>query len=222
MMVICTHGCYSSSPCGHVLKETRKELVTYGFLQALGIRVVCWSVLQDLLEEQRVFNQAGARDVQEAPQVQLSAEGGLEATLQEVLHPRILLLLVQQRLGGQLLAAVVLVGIKPRQLWWRHPCLSTLPFSSEELRGRAGLGHDTYPVYNNTADLAHGPVGSGRFGELCQEVFVQRDVGIKVAEDMSEFLLAHNGELQHGVVIRLRVGAEMQRSEKAQIQQPGG
>lgn len=34
---------------------------------------------------------------------------------------------------------------------------------------------------------------------------MQRDVGVKVAEDMSEFFLAHNGELQHGVVIGLRV-----------------
>lgn len=93
------------------------ELVTYCFLQALSIRVICRSVLQDLFEEQRVFEQAGPRDVQEAPQVQLSAEGGLKATLQEVLHPWILLLLVQQRLGCQLLAAVVLVGIKPWQLW---------------------------------------------------------------------------------------------------------
>ena len=43
---------------------------------------------------------------------------------------------------------------------------------------------------------------------------MQRDVGVKVAEDMSEFLLAHNGELQHGVVIRLRARAEPQRSEE--------
>lgn len=32
------------SICGRVLRK-RKELVTYGFLQNLGIRVVCWSVL---------------------------------------------------------------------------------------------------------------------------------------------------------------------------------
>lgn len=109
--------------------------MTYRLLQTLSIRVICWSVLQDLFEEQRVFHQAGARDVQEAPQVQLSAEGGLKAPLQEVLHPWILLLLVQQRLGCQLLAAVVLVGVKPWQLWWRQPCLVTRPFLSEGLGG---------------------------------------------------------------------------------------
>lgn len=120
--------------------------------------MVCRSVFQDLLEEQRVFKEAGARDVQEAPQVQLSAEGGLKAPLQEVLHPWILLLLVQQRLGGQLLAAVVLVGIEPWQLWWGQPCLLTLSFLSEELRGRAVLEQHTYPVYNNMSDLSNGAV----------------------------------------------------------------
>lgn len=52
----------------------------------------------------------------QAPQVQLPAEGRLKAALQEVLHPSVLLLLVQQRLGCQLVAAVVLVGVKPGQL----------------------------------------------------------------------------------------------------------
>lgn len=71
-------------------------------------------VSQDLLQQQRVLDQARARNVQEAPQVQLPAEGRLQATLQEVLHPSVLLLLVQQGLGGQLVTAVVLVGV---QLW---------------------------------------------------------------------------------------------------------
>lgn len=106
-------------------RNAGKKQRTYCFLQAGSVRVVCWRVLQDLPEQQRVFHQAGARDVQEAPQVQLPAEGGLEAALQEVLHSWILLLLVQQRLGGQLLAAVVLVGVQPRQLWRRQSCLFT-------------------------------------------------------------------------------------------------
>lgn len=73
-------------------------------------------MLQDLFEQQWVLDQARAWDVQEAPQVQLPAEGRLKAALQEVLHPSVLLLLVQQRLGCQLVAAVVLVGVKPGQL----------------------------------------------------------------------------------------------------------
>lgn len=77
-------------------------------------------VSQDLLEQQGVLDQPGARDVQEAPEIQLATEGGLEAALQEVLHPRVLLLLVQQRLGCQLVAAVVFVCIKPGQLQVRR------------------------------------------------------------------------------------------------------
>lgn len=65
-----------------------------------------WSVSQYLLKQQWILDQARARDVQEAPQVQLPAKGRLEAALQEVLHPPILLLLVQQGLGLHLVAAV--------------------------------------------------------------------------------------------------------------------
>lgn len=94
--------------------------LTYRFLQAGGVRVLCRGVSQDLFEQQWVLDQARARDVQEAPQVQLPAEGRLEAALQEVLHARVLLLLVQQRLGSQLVAAVVLVSVKPWQLEGRR------------------------------------------------------------------------------------------------------
>lgn len=32
---------------------------------------------------------------------------------------------------------------------------------------------------------------------------MQRDVGVQVAEDVSELLLRHDGQFQHGVVVRL-------------------
>lgn len=73
-------------------------------------------MLQDLSEQQRVFHQSTARDVQEVPQVQLPAEGRLETALQEVLHPPILLLLVQQGLGLHLVTAVRCVGGEEGQL----------------------------------------------------------------------------------------------------------
>lgn len=85
--------------------------LTYCFLQASCVGVLWWSVFQNLSEQQWVLDQAGAWNVQEAPQVQFPAERGLKATLQEVLHSPVLFLLVQQRLGCQLVAAVVLVGI---------------------------------------------------------------------------------------------------------------
>lgn len=74
--------------------------------------MVLGGVPQDLLEEQGVFDQAAPRDVQEAPEVQLAAEGRLQAALQEILHPPVLLLLVQESFGCQLVAAVAFVGVE--------------------------------------------------------------------------------------------------------------
>lgn len=85
---------------------------TYCFLQAASVGVVWGGVPEDLFQQQGVFDQTGARDVKKAPQVQLPAERRLEAALQEVLHPPVLLLLVQQGLGCQLVAAVFLVGVE--------------------------------------------------------------------------------------------------------------
>lgn len=85
--------------------------LTYRFLQAGRIRVLWWSVPQYLFEQQWILDQTGAWDVQEAPQVQLPAEGGLQTALEEVLHPWVLFFLVQQRLSCQLVATVVFVGI---------------------------------------------------------------------------------------------------------------
>ena len=86
-------------------------MFTYGFLETANIWMLWWSVSQYLFEQQWVLDQAGAWNVQETPQVQFPAEGWLKATLQEVLHASVLLLLVQQRLGCQLVAAVVFVGV---------------------------------------------------------------------------------------------------------------
>lgn len=88
--------------------------VTYGFFQNLDIGVVFRSVPQDLLQQQRVFDQPASRDVQEAPKVELAAERRLKAALQEVLNSPVLLLLVQKGFGCQLIAAVTFVGVEPR------------------------------------------------------------------------------------------------------------
>jgi len=97
---------------------------SHRFIQVLPIWVVVGRVLQDLSEQQRVFHQPAARDVQEVPQVQLPAKRGLEAALQKVLNPPILLLLVQQVLGFHLVTAVRSVGGETRQLQvHRNDCL---------------------------------------------------------------------------------------------------
>lgn len=71
---------------------------------------------EDLSQQQWVFHQARSWDVQEAPEVQLPAEGRLQAALQEVLHSLVLFFLVQQGFSCKLVAAVVFVGIQTRQL----------------------------------------------------------------------------------------------------------
>lgn len=82
----------------------------------LPVWVVVGRVLYDLPEQQRVFHQSTAGDVQEVPQVQLPAKRRLETALQEVLDPPVLLLLVQQGLGLHLVTAVRCVGGETRQL----------------------------------------------------------------------------------------------------------
>lgn len=82
----------------------------------LPIRVVVGRVLQDFPEQQWVFHQPAAGDVQEVPQVQFPAKGRLEAALQEVLDPPILLLLVQQGFSFHLVTAVRCVGGEAGQL----------------------------------------------------------------------------------------------------------
>lgn len=100
--------------------RTSRPVIRAGFphrlLQVLPVQVVVGRVLQDLSEQQRVLHQPAARDVQEVPQVQLPAERRLQAALQEVLDPPVLLLLVQQGLGLHLVAAVRRVGGETRQL----------------------------------------------------------------------------------------------------------
>lgn len=90
--------------------------LTYCCLQAVDIWVIRRSVSEDFSQQQRVFHQAWARYVQEAPEVQFPAEGRLQAALQEVLHSSVLLLLVQQGFGCELIAAVVFVGVQTWQL----------------------------------------------------------------------------------------------------------
>lgn len=62
---------------------------------------------------------------------------------------------------------------------------------------------ETYPANKDLPNLAHSPIWPRGFGELGQKVLVQWDVGIQVAENVSKFLLRHNGQLQHRVVVRL-------------------
>lgn len=63
---------------------------------------------------------------------------------------------------------------------------------------------DTHPTHDDLSDLAHGAVCARGLGELRQQVLVQRDVGVQVAEEVRELLLRHDGQLQHGVVVRLQ------------------
>lgn len=89
---------------------------THCLIQVLTVRMVVRRVFEDLPEQQGVFDQPAPGYIQEAPQVQLPTEGRLQAALQEVLHPPVLLLLVQQGLGSQLVTAIVSVRIQTWQL----------------------------------------------------------------------------------------------------------
>lgn len=68
---------------------------TYSFGQHVLIWVIGGRALLNLLQQQRVLDQAAAGQIQEVPQVQLAAEGRLLTQAQEVLDSLFLLLLVQ-------------------------------------------------------------------------------------------------------------------------------
>lgn len=89
---------------------------TYCILQILLVRVAARRVPQNLLQQQRVLDQTAARNIQETPEVQLPAEGRLQAALKEILHSLVLLLLIQERFCCQLITAVFFVFIEPWQL----------------------------------------------------------------------------------------------------------
>lgn len=93
---------------------------THSVGQRVLVRVVWRRALLDLLEQQRVLDQAAAGQVQEVPQVQLPAERRLLAQAQEVLHSLLVLLLVQQSFGSHLVAAVGDVGLQAGELRQRR------------------------------------------------------------------------------------------------------
>lgn len=91
--------------------------MTYSFGQCILIRVIRWSALLYLFQQQRVFDQTAAGEIQEVPQVQFAAEGRLLTQTQEMLHSFLLLLLIQQGFGPHLVTAVCHIGFQARELW---------------------------------------------------------------------------------------------------------
>jgi hypothetical protein len=50
--------------------------------------------------------------------------------------------------------------------------------------------------------------------------FMQRNEGVQGSEDLGEFMLCHNGQLQHGVMVRLQVRREENASIKTGTMKP--
>ncbi len=101
-------------------------------MEVLAVGVFVWRVFEDLSQQQRVFDQATAWYVQEAPEVQFAAEGRLQTALEEVVHPMVLLLMVQQCFGCHLVTAVAVVGFKTREL---QPERDAISVQSADLSG---------------------------------------------------------------------------------------
>lgn len=78
--------------------------------------MVVGRVFEYLTKKQWIFDKSAAWDVQKVPQVQLATEGRLQTTLQEVVHPVVLLFMVQQGFCGHLVTAVAVVGVQTGQL----------------------------------------------------------------------------------------------------------
>lgn len=113
-------------------------------MEVLAVGMFVRRVFEDLSQQQRVFDQATAWDVQEVPEVQFATEGRLQTALKEVVHPMVLLLMVQQCFGCYLVTAVTVVDFKTRELQperkrriqcvmllLKDRCLVWLPFYSD-------------------------------------------------------------------------------------------
>ena len=93
---------------------------THSIRQRVLVRVVCRCALLYLFQQQGVFDQTAPREIQEVPQVQFPAERRLLTQAQEVLHPLLQLLLVQQGFSPHLVTAVCNVGLQARKLQGRR------------------------------------------------------------------------------------------------------
>lgn len=90
---------------------------THNIRQCVLIWMVRRGALLYLFQQQRVFDQTAPREIQEVPQVQFPAERRLLTQTQKLLHPFLLLLLVQQGFGPHLVTAVCNIGLQARELW---------------------------------------------------------------------------------------------------------
>lgn len=94
----------------------RASAATHSIRQRVLIRVLRRGALLYLLQQQWVFDQTASRQIQEVPQVQFPAERRLLTQAQEVLHSLLVLFLVQQGFGPNLITAVCDVGLQTREL----------------------------------------------------------------------------------------------------------
>lgn len=122
------------------------------------------SVSEDFSEQQRVLDQAGTWDVQETPEVQFPAEGGLQAALQEVLHTPVLLFLVQQSFGCKLVAAVSFVGVQTGQLRRRRRRF----LNAEAASALQIINVHPYPVYDYLSNLSYCSIRASLFIQFLQ------------------------------------------------------
>lgn len=123
------------------------------------------SVSEDFSEQQRVLHQAGTWDVQETPEVQFPAEGGLQAALQEVLHTPVLLFLVQKRFGCKLVAAVSFVGVQTGQLRRRRRRFLNAEAANALQRI---INVHPYPVYDYLSNLSDCSIRASLFIQFLQ------------------------------------------------------
>ena len=129
---------------------------------------------QDLVHEQRILDEPRARHVQEAPQVQLAAEGRLEAAVEEVVEPLVGgLLLVEQRPRPHLVRAVAHVVLQRRD-----------------------------PGDEGVADGHGHAVGVPERLQLVAQPPVRVEDRLQVAEDAAHFVLGQDVQLEEGVAVR--------------------
>lgn len=106
-MCVNAHSCGRTCTCG---------TLTHSIRQRVLIRVLRRCALLYLFQQQGVFDQAASREIQKVPQVQFPAKRRLLTQTQELLHSLIVLFVVQQGFGSDLVTAVCNVGLQAGEL----------------------------------------------------------------------------------------------------------
>lgn len=139
----------------------------------------------DLFQQQGVLDQTAPWEIQEVPQVELPAERRLLTEAQKMLHPFLVFLLVQQRFGPHLVAAVRDIGLQAGELWRREDGERLRQRHNPTRLGQRRVGplRCTHPVQQGGPHLADRLLRSSQALEATEQIW-SKTRRVEISETM--------------------------------------